>query len=1301
MADQVIVVDMDDRSAKSGADRVNSYLKNIEATASEATKSVGGIFSSFTDLLLKTAELAGAVYILQRAIGALTVGIGSGTMAMAQQAAVMDRLVATSRVLETVYRPTLFTSVALGAIMATQAVAGLTIAQGRLIDQQVFASARYSIPYAGVEFTSNLSRVSGLNSELLSSAVQELQKRLSAGDNSTDKAKASLTTLGVNPVFQRWVLPDTIQQTVAGFQDISDPVTKARTAISLFGEDVAGKILPQLNAALAESAEKVAQFNLGFSEDSRQKISAFKNDIEDLSQVFGGVKQNIRGAWEQLKEFIAVGTANSYDFLKRIYGDPDNWGLGGTAGKHLTLGGMVPDTEPTFLQQLNSAASAPNLETAQTDTGRVLKALLSENQIRTGSASTKDLSADVQRQIAENAAIQSGLLPSIIASQRAYNQTPNGVNAALSRAQSEQSKVFEKITRGKALTIEDISVLSSAQPEIKSLFGQQQGFEASRFQLEQQLSSAESRRAATSYGPLGSIASNYETDVYKATHRVASDMQGNPYVQQIALGNQTRDNLEKTFQAKVLEYQKNSIAESMRLYRQEFEQRLHWDEEVFTKRNSFVQETLDLERKGLEIGLSNLTEQDRYSRDLSLGSIDLGQNRRFGAPGYKTNGLQGQLADEAQRGQINRGFIESSSADQVAALERAQQHDIGMFNRTGLSNTEINDRISAIEKGYAAQASGVQNKYLFDIAQSTQQETLKSQEIIRSAQEKDFDSIKGTFSSLLDVLTSKTKDLGAAVGQFFRDAALKPLKEIASAQLSRLAYSVFGGGPVSFAQSGGPGGVGSLRNLFGGLGMGAPQFSGQLSAAAPAAVAPQFLGSFGTTNAAYDVLPGTSADSPSMNYFSEPETSGGGVGGTLISSGLTDQSGLPFARTPVGYLPSLAVGGGGMVAGSGGGVRGGILSQANLGKVLTNPKALLGSIYNSTGMIQLGNGMSADAAGISGSISASLGGGTFGNAIGAIGGGLAGFASSPAGGALGGSLALQGILGKNPGGVAQTAETVGGGALLGANIGSKVPSLGIVGGAGLGAGIGLMANGFQRKGLGGELESIGGGALAGGSVGFAIGGPIGGLIGLGVGAVVGAVSGLVGNFVQTRIEQIQAQIKKLYGLNISTQYAQQIDQISKSAYGGSISAAIRSPQVQQMLSIYSEATGQKFQFSNQPRPLYLTESGGNLTQQATYVNGQAYSYSGNLPVYGGVQTSSLPQYNGSQQTLHSPGNPGSYTSTVPMSIQLDGPATTAVLQGQIANSPQQVAQGYSKAQSNSFDRRANAARILNPSLLIT
>lgn len=361
---------------------------------------------------------------------------------------------------------------------------------------------------------------------------------------------------------------------------------------------------------------------------------------------------------------------------------------------------------------------------------------------------------------------------------------------------------------------------------------------------------------------------------------------------------------------------------------------------------------------------------------------------------------------------------------------------------------------------------------------------------------------------------------------------------------------------------------------------------------------------------------------------------GGGFGGFGIGMGLGGLLTTPPFLSSASAAEAAASGGGSSTAGLGR-LTSGLWDRTGSAAAITTPS-------------------------FSGAPIPGIGGGATGSAGG--GGGLSG---------IGNMLGLSNMWKNAKGGLTSIGN-------LGSTFSAAHGGLNGAGGGALVLGGGIAAfDGLRRGGWLGAAETTAGGA--------AIGYKFGGAWGAAIGAAVGFAAGLIRMAFKSRAQQVQEQVQGLYGVKIDKQYAQQIDQIAKQAYGGSISTAIRSPQVMEMLSLYSQATGQKFAYNNAPKAASLIESGNTLYQGASYYGGTPYSFGSQagLPTYGSANAS--PMYTASGGGM--------------VSVQLDGAATTAVLRGEIASAPQEVAGSLDTAQANSFYRRTAAARMLRPGLV--
>ena len=98
-------------------------------------------------------------------------------------------------------------------------------------------------------------------------------------------------------------------------------------------------------------------------------------------------------------------------------------------------------------------------------------------------------------------------------------------------------------------------------------------------------------------------------------------------------------------------------------------------------------------------------------------------------------------------------------------------------------------------------------------------------------------------------------------------------------------------------------------------------------------------------------------------------------------------------------------------------------------------------------------------------------------------------------------------------------------------------------------------------------------------------------------------------------------VKQIYNISIDNSMAQKIVAVAQQKYASHVSIAVRDPDIRKMLQLYAEGTGQKFPLSaTTPVGGSLVEQGGNLYQQASYVNGQPYTFQSSLPVLGGFST---------------------------------------------------------------------------------
>jgi hypothetical protein len=234
---------------------------------------------------------------------------------------------------------------------------------------------------------------------------------------------------------------------------------------------------------------------------------------------------------------------------------------------------------------------------------------------------------------------------------------------------------------------------------------------------------------------------------------------------------------------------------------------------------------------------------------------------------------------------------------------------------------------------------------------------------------------------------------------------------------------------------------------------------------------------------------------------------------------------------------------------------------------------------------------------------------------------------------------------------------------------------GMKGGALLAAGAMLALDGLRRGGWVGVGETTAGGAM----IGAKFGGPLGAAIGAGI----GFMAGVVRLFVKGAAEKAHDKIKALYGVDISDKgVLQQVVDTAKSAFGGNLDMAIRSPQIRDLIQLYAMTTGQNPKGMPQSvTPLSLVESGGGFYQATQYSNGQPLAGLAGLP--------SLDQVAGGTMT-----NAG---GTVVIPLQIDSQAVGSV----VIQNGRVVTQGAITAMKSNSGRREMTALQLSPGTLVS
>jgi hypothetical protein len=730
-------------------------------------------------------------------------------------------------------------------------------------------------------------------------------------------------------------------------------------------------------------------------------------------------------------------------------------------------------------------------------------------------------------------------------------------------------------------------------------------------------------------------------------------------------------------------------------------------------------------------------EGGRKRSDLALQTLGIQRDSQIAAAetgiagGFDPDNLRGRneersltqkVAIEGQKFQIESDYLTKSRDLQAAGI--AGDRDAAIASYKVLLDTKlINDNaFQAVRKNIEINADldlqKLSAKTDSEIAAASNQAAIAAAKLMGEEYRREFETIEQSAQGLFHTLFTKPAQFGKQLGETLREAMLKPVID----GMSKMTANVLQ--PVIYGSDGKSGISGMFKGVFGGKSDNPLVPLTQQSNIFLATIVAMMAGSMGIAAPSVPGAPTVSVPTPSAIYRNAsppegasigpppplsrewltsfgPESVRAGARGSVMNPG--GGYGIGFGgwgntfSTAAGIAPFLqpmqSVSGS---SGSGYVPGGSVSSSIDYGK---GPVSLGGSYYPG-----------------SGSFNAAVGGGGFSGsgAPGAFGFGIVpsgGTSSATSDAAKIFNAAASGKLGSGPGGFG-----LGNVKAMGSNLGKAIGYQGdgiwksgdsLYGASGSGmsgpAGFPQIAGSIARSPVAGATgmmlaqagifgqnrgtwTGIAEGTAGGALIGEQYGGPLGAGIGAAVGFGVTLGEKLAG--VMSPVNEAKKDVKQAYGINIDNKTANQIVQVAKDKYAGHIGIAVRSPEVRQMLQLYSAGTGQKFPLSaSTPHAGSLAEQNGTLNQVATTQFGQAYTYQSNLPVLGPPSTGTYPGGGGPTY----------------VSLHVDGSSTADFMNGQIATTvnPSFVQDQYSGALNASNGRLNNSAMIQAPGLIVS
>jgi hypothetical protein len=685
-----------------------------------------------------------------------------------------------------------------------------------------------------------------------------------------------------------------------------------------------------------------------------------------------------------------------------------------------------------------------------------------------------------------------------------------------------------------------------------------------------------------------------------------------------------------------------------------FEARSGSQAKQYIEADKLYQDGLDKRGKLLQEYLS-------ASRDQELHSLDK----------IDADTVSKKIALEDRKFGIEADYLQKSEALEAAGIERQYQRQIASLKI-------LLDAKLITQNAYDAQIQNMQRNEDLDlillsaktdaqIADARQKAAEKSAQIIEQENQRVFDTFKHEAGGIFDALFTKSQNVFKAIGNIFKTELLTAMKDIVTSRIAASLTGIVTGSKVDLVTQS----VGDtpIAKFAARLGLGAkPHFE------SPKLDQPNHLGDLLLApNGAVPVVLTNGVGSATAGYIASPS----GVRAPSAAAGLLAALGLalPAAAAVPGIFSGLG-GGGSAPAGivsstidfGGGATSTGPGSIFGAGSILGGP----GGTTGFAGDVSLGDLPLSSVPSLYGVPGVAGGSGGVGGLLGSLGGLLKG-----GGGLSASALAPLGLLGSFAG--LQSSFHLG------------------------------QSNSIAGKALAPVLGAVSGllgfGSLSALFPALVAAGPVGWIAAAGIGAAIG----LSGLFIQSDTQKAHDKIKSVYGVDVSDKgILNQVVSIAKQSFGDNLDAAIRGPQVRQLIQLYAESTGQNAKgIVATPVASTFSNQNGQLAALPSYFDGSPVM-PGDLQSRAGLPT----LINGNwvysntvsgANTVGANGIPAGGSPPSNITVQLDAVSSAAFLQGQtvqaINSNPRSVSMASVAGQSAGAGARQAAAQALNPAFI--
>ncbi|HWR54464.1 MAG TPA: hypothetical protein VN428_25375, partial [Bryobacteraceae bacterium] len=262
----------------------------------------------------------------------------------------------------------------------------------------------------------------------------------------------------------------------------------------------------------------------------------------------------------------------------------------------------------------------------------------------------------------------------------------------------------------------------------------------------------------------------------------------------------TIENLEREHRAKVLGIQRESVEQTMELYRREAQERLQLNTEVYRRR---IEQDLEIATKNLEhVERLYEIEESRVgvTRDTRMRAAEVVDART----------LEQKIALEQQKAQIEIDYIEQVHDIKMRLFEietsRMVMEEEANLKRLGYRADEIKARIAELTQQRDEIRWANQEATDAAVDAARQNAANRAASMIRDHNKQVFDSFKRQAEGVFDALVSKSQSVWSSIGNAFKTAMLTAIKEVVTSRVAAMLMQLFGmgrGGGYTPAAAGG------------------------------------------------------------------------------------------------------------------------------------------------------------------------------------------------------------------------------------------------------------------------------------------------------------------------------------------------------------------------------------------------------------------------------------------------------------------------------------------------------------------